>query len=438
MFKVVKFGGSSLASADLFKQVAEIIQSDKDRKVVVVSAPGRSNPNDSKTTDLLIKISENVLSGKAYSKEFDEIKERLINLEKELDPKTPVANLMTSELQKRIKKREKNAIIALGEEFSARLLADYLEGSVYLDPKDANFLIDETPYGKRYVPKSSFFSIRQVFNKLKDKIVIFPGFFGIDSRGRIRVLQRGGSDYTASILSVILNADLHENFTDVDGISVVEPDILPDTEKIRFMSLYELSELTLDGSFGVFQDFAVAPLARNKIQIHVLSTKLPKGEGTRIVETLPNNLPKIRGIACKKDFVIFDIFKYGLDQEIGLKLELEKIFANHKLSVGRVPSSLNSMSIILSCKLDLSTLSQEIKDAVKPDELRVINDVALVSVVGEELEKTKGVGMRILKSISDHDINILKAMFDGINFVCVIPNNEAKKAVKAIYEEFFA
>src|SRR3989338_103537 len=390
MFKEVKFGGSSLASADLFKQVSEIIQSDKDRKVVVVSAPGKIN--GVKTTDLLIKISENVLSGKAYSKEFDEIKERLINLEKELDPKTPVANLMTSELQKRIKKREKNAIIALGEEFSARLLADYLEGSVYLDPKDANFLIDETPYGKRYVPKSSFFSIRQVFNKLKDKIVIFPGFFGIDSRGRIRVLQRGGSDYTASILSVILNADLHENFTDVDGISVVEPDILPDTEKIRFMSLYELSELTLDGSFGVFQDFAVAPLARNKIQIHVLSTKLPKGEGTKIVETLPNNLPKIRGIACKKDFVIFDIF----------------------------------------------TISKEIKDAVKPDELRVINDVALVSVVGEELEKTKGVGMRILKSISDHDINILKAMFDGINFVCVIPNNEAKKAVKAIYEEFFA
>ena len=152
-------------------------------------------------------------------------------------------------------------------------------------------------------------------------LVIVPGFYGIGTNNQIRTFPRGGSDYTAAILAASLGKEIvevHENFTDVNGVLAADPKIIPNARKIEVMSLRELSELTLGGSFGVFQAEAVAPLARAGIPISLRNTFRLGENGTKILTELSTTQDLVRGIAYRGDYTIVNIRDYDMGIKLGL------------------------------------------------------------------------------------------------------------------------
>lgn len=448
--KVVKFGGTSLCDAVQIKKICKIIISDKDRKVVVVSAPGKRHDQDIKVTDLLIKCADTFIKTGNAQKEIDDVIARFRGIAQELDMSSEIVDTIREDLNKRVSSYTQNNAMfmdllkAAGEDNTAKLVAAYLKGigvsAHYIDPKKAGFLLSSEYSNGRVLPETY-----SNLSKLRDKegILIFPGFFGYSTDGDIVTFSRGGSDITGSILAAALDAQEYENFTDVDNVFVANPKIIKNARPISILTYKEMRELSYAG-FSVFHQEALEPLYRKGIPVCIKSTNNPGSPGTKIVisRTKSADWP-IVGIASDVGFCAIYVSKYLMNREIGFGRKLLKILEDEGLSYEHMPSGIDDVSVILRArKFDQTKelkISHRIKDELGADQVSVQHNLALVMIVGENMMYKIGIMAKVTAALAKANVNIrmINQGSSEVSMMYGINSEDNEKAVKAIYDEFF-
>ena len=431
---VVKFGGSSLASAKQFKKVADIIRADKGRKYVVPSAPGKRNDKDEKVTDLLYQCYDAASQGKSYKKILDKIRERYEEIIDGLH--------LNVNLDHEFQTIEENFVAGIGRDYAASrgeylngiLMAAYL-GIPFIDAAEVVFF-DE--YGN--------FLAEETNRELEERLAhteraVIPGFYGSKKDGQICTFSRGGSDITGSIVARAIHADLYENWTDVSGFLVADPRIVDDPEVIETITYKELRELSYMGASVLHED-AIFPVRKEGIPIHIRNTNRPEDRGTLIVENTcrkPRHL--ITGIAGKKGFCSMYIEKAMMNSEVGFGRKVLGVLEDQGISFEHMPSGIDTMTVFIH-QTEFMAHGQQviagIHRAVAPDLIDLESDLALVAVVGRGMRGSRGTAARVFAALAHARINI-KMIDQGSsesNIIVGIRNEDFEDAIRAIYDVF--
>lgn len=268
--KVIKFGGSSLADAKQIKKVCSIVLSDSQRRIVVVSAPGKRHKDDTKVTDLLIRLAETRRNGGDAEPALEAVVERYAGIAEELNLGKEIVRTIKNDLVSRMHADAGNyemfedLLKAAGEDNSAKLVACYLqsigENAEYVNPKEAGMLLSNEFGNAQILPRSY-----ELLAKLADRdtIMIFPGFFGYSEAGDVVTFSRGGSDVTGGVLAAAVDADVYENFTDVDFVYAANPKLIEHPFPIPLFTYEEMRELSYAG-FSVLHEEALAPFIKKE------------------------------------------------------------------------------------------------------------------------------------------------------------------------------
>ncbi len=434
MIKVVKFGGSSLASAEQFMKVGNIIHADKERKFVVPSAPGKRNSKDTKVTDMLYACYALAEQGQNFDKELMAIKERYdsiisgLNLEFSLDDEFV-------KIQKDFKEKAGvDYAASRGEYLNGLIMANYL-GYEFVDPAEAIFFDEK---GEFDADKT-----HQVLKERLSKVerAVVPGFYGMGADGRVKTFSRGGSDITGSIVAKAVHASCYENWTDVSGFLVADPRIVKNPKPIKTITYRELRELSYMGA-SVLHEEAVFPVRRAGIPINIRNTNAPEDVGTWIVESTCHQ-PEftITGIAGKKGFVSVNIEKDRMNSEIGFGRKVLSAFEEHEINFEHVPSGIDTMTVFVH-QPEFEGKEQAVISAIhryaKPDSIELEADLALIAVVGRGMKSTRGTAGRIFSALAHANVNV-KMIDQGsseLNIIIGVSNDDFETAIKAIYDIF--
>ena len=431
MQKVVKFGGSSLANASQFSKVKSIIESDKSRNIVVVSALGKRNKDDHKITDLLYLTCAHLKYNVDAKSVFDIVKNRYLEVRNELGLKTNLEEEFIEIESKFSKNVDEEYVVSRGEYLASKLMADYL-GFEFIDAKDLIFFdYDGTIDESKIKEKAS-----ELF-KFKKGIVV-PGFYGSYPDGSIHLLSRGGSDVTGSILSSASNCDIYENWTDVSGFLVTDPRIVENPKQIKEISYEELRELSYMGA-NVLHEDTLFPVQELEIPINIRNTNRPNDEGTIITSKCTDNSQIITGIAGKQDYESITIIKKQKTEKIKVMREVLEVLAKFKVNVEHIPSSIDTFSLIIESKQlskRLYEIIAEIKKINDVQDVLVDNDVALIAIVGRNMATKPGMSAKVFSILGENKINIkvIAQASQELSIIVGVENNQFKNAIKAIYE----
>ncbi|NQT91477.1 MAG: aspartate kinase [Lentisphaerae bacterium] len=448
--KVCKFGGSSLADAGCVRRVCDIVLSDPDRRIVVVSAPGKGGPHGVKVTDLLIACAETSLEGREPDEELRMIVDRFAGIQEELGLAPGLVEGVASDLADRVgadranRPRYVDTLKAAGEDHCARFVAAELTrrgaDARYVSPKDAGLLLTDE-YGNAQLLPESYENLAA----LRDAghIVVFPGFFGTTRAGDVVTFPRGGSDITGSILAAAVGAEVYENFTDVDGVFSVDPRIVPHARPIEELTYREMRELAY-GGFGVLHDEAIVPAVRAGVPIQIRNTETPDEPGTRIVPERTHGGGSAVGIAADAGFCTVFVGKYLMNREVGFGRRLLQLFEDEGLSYEHMPSGIDNASIILrEAGFDESKearVVQRLQTDLGATDVWVERGLALVMIVGEGLRYALGMAALATKALADAGVNI-EMMNKGaseISMMFGVKAEDRNRAVEALYEVFFS
>lgn len=431
MLKVVKFGGSSLSSDTQFKKVYDIIKSDSSRRVVVVSALGKRESFDSKITDLLYILHAHIKYSVPYNEIWNMIKSRFISVKESLNINYDIKHdldILKNELNKGI---SEDYLVSRGEYLTAKLMSAYL-GYTFVDAKDLIIFNYEgqIDYDKT-VPK-----VKEAY--LAYGNIIVPGFYGAYPSGDIKLLSRGGSDVTGSILAKGVHADLYENWTDVSGILVADPRIVDNPKAIKEITYHELRELSYMGA-NVLHEETIFPIQSLNIPINIKNTNRPEDEGTLILEECHINDQPITGIAGKKNFVSFSIFKNHMSGEIGYVRKVLSLFERYNVSIEHIPTGIDTISIVCSQesveKYKYEIVS-ELKNELKADDVSVLEGLSLLAIVGRNMKSCVGLSGQIFSVLGSNNINV-RMIAQGpeeINIILGIDTKDYDKTLKLIYD----
>ena len=434
MKKVVKFGGSSLASAEQFKKVGNIIRSDKDRKFVVPSAPGKRYDGDIKVTDMLYDCYETAEAGKDFTKKLDAIKARYneiieglgIDFSLEEDFKIVAENFAA--------KAGKDYAASRGEYLNGKIMAAYL-GYEFIDSatvirfdEDGNFDADITN--------------KMMSERLAScEHAVIPGFYGAYANGKVKTFSRGGSDITGSIVARALKADLYENWTDVSGFLVTDPRIIKNPEVVDMITYRELRELSYMGASVLHED-AIFPVRKAGIPINIRNTNHPEDKGTMIVATTSQKSKyTITGIAGKKGFVAVTVDIDMMNSEIGFCRKVLQVFEENDMSIEHMPSGIDTMCIFVhqdEFQEHEQVVLSGIQRAVEPDTVDVEADLALIAVVGRGMKEARGTAGRIFSALAHANINctMIDQGSSELNIIIGVRNADFEAAIQAIYDIF--
>lgn len=414
--KVVKFGGSSVADARQILKVVDIVKADPDRRIVVVSAPGKRFSEDTKVTDLLIALAEAVIAGRAYDRELSTVVGRYAEIQHELGLDVRIVGEIETDLRDRIERRSGNdaqftdTIKASGEDNSAKVVAQvFINQGIparYVDPKEAGMLLSDD-FGNAQVLPESFENLKTLRDE--DAIVIFPGFFGYTRQGEVATFPRGGSDITGAILAAAVEADVYENFTDVDSVFALDPRVVADAPAISLLTFREMRELSYAG-FGVFHDEAVVPAVRAKVPICIKNTNQPEAPGTMIVAERKYEHGEVTGIASADGFSAIYLTKYMMNREMGFGRRLLQVLEDERLSFEHAPSGIDDMSVILrSLPLTPEKEAQvlnRIRTELEVDDVTIEHGLSLIMIVGEGMRYAVGVAAQACVALADAGVNI--------------------------------
>lgn len=435
--KVVKFGGSSLADAHQFKKVKDIILSDEQRKVIVVSAPGKRFKSDNKITDLLYLCHAHVKYGVSYDTIFNTIKERFEEINEALGLGVDL-NKEFKAIKDNISKDNLDYIVSRGEYLSALLLSKYL-GYDFIDARDfISFKYDGSIDFE--MTKTRFDSL-----KLKHRTMVVPGFYGLGVSGRIKIMSRGGSDITGSILADLLDAEIYENFSDVSGILSADPSIIKNPKSIPIITYAELRELSYLGA-KVLHEEAIFPVKAKNIPINILNTNHPEDKGTMILHDtyeydMTHEVSMITGISGKKDFISITVYKSGSSAMVGFIKKALEILEEYKVSVENMPCGIDSFSLIVSkdsVNDILYEMVDEIKKALDTKSVSISEPIALIGIVGRAMVNSPGISGKIFGELGNHNINIetISQGADELNIMVGVKNEDFEKTISVIYERF--
>ncbi len=436
MKKVVKFGGSSLASAEQFKKAADIIHADASRVYVVPSAPGKRFSGDTKVTDLLISAYDKAVAGEDVTDVLAEIRARYDEIITDLG-----MNYSLDEEYEKIARHLKEEpsrdyIASRGEYLNGRIMAAYL-GSEFIDPLDVIFFNDEGNLNSYKTQKVLSARLAETPR------AVIPGFYGQGKDGKVKTFSRGGSDVTGSIVAAAAKADIYENWTDVSGCLVCDPRLIKDPAPIRYITYRELRELSYMGASVLHED-AIFPVRHSGIPINIRNTNRPEDVGTWIVESTcqkPDHV--ITGIAGRKGFCAMLITKAMMNSEVGFGRKVLQALEDNGISFEHMPSGIDTMTIVIH-EDEFLDKEQRVVSAIhrlaQPDSIEIESDLALIAVVGRGMRSASGTAGRLFSALAEKKVNV--RMIDQgsseLNIIIGVENKDFETAIKAIYEKFIA
>lgn len=434
MKKVVKFGGSSLASARQFKKVGDIIRADKTRRYVIPSAPGKRNSKDTKVTDMLYECYAAASAGASYKKILEAIKARYQEIIDGLDLNLNLDHEFATIEENFVKGIGKDYAASRGEYLNGIVMANYL-GYEFIDAAEVIFFDEHGNFEAELTNKELSERLEHV------ERAVIPGFYGSKHDGSIKTFSRGGSDVTGSIVARAIHADLYENWTDVSGFLVTDPRIVENPEVIETITYKELRELAYMGA-GVLHEDAIFPVRKEGIPINIRNTNRPEDKGTLIVEsTCRKPHYTITGIAGRKGFCAINIEKAMMNSEVGFGRKVLGVFEKFGISFEHMPSGIDTMTIMVHQdefeEYEQSVIAG-IHRAVEPDLVDLEADLALIAVVGRGMKGTRGTVGRIFSALAHARINV-KMIDQGsseLNIIIGVKNSDFETAIKAIYDIF--
>ena len=434
MKKVVKFGGSSLANAEQFQKVGDIIRSDESRRYVVPSAPGKRFDEDIKVTDMLYGCYDAASKGEDITHKINALKEQYYEIIKGLG--------LSLSLEEEFKKIDEDFRAQAGIQYAASR-GEFLNGKImaaYLgyDFVDAASVIRFDKAGNLEAEETN----KLLSKKLsKSQHAVIPGFYGACADGTVKTFSRGGSDVTGSLVAKAIHADIYENWTDVSGFLVTDPRIVHNPEPIEAITYRELRELSYMGATVLHED-AIFPVRKEGIPINIRNTNSPEDKGTLIVESTCKK-PKftITGIAGKKGFCSINIEKSMMNSEIGFGRKVLQVFEDQGISFEHVPSGIDTMTVYVH-QDEFEEKEQQviagIHRLVQPDFVEMESDLALIAVVGRGMKSQRGTAGRIFSALAHANVNV-KMIDQGsseLNIIIGVENRDFEKAVRAIYDIF--
>ena len=432
--KVLKFGGSSLADAEHFRAVAEIIKSDPERRYIVASAPGKRSSSDMKVTEMLYQCYELASEEKDITEVFEAIKERYNQTIGELGLELDLSEVFEKIRHSFIHNSGRDYVASRGEYLNAMILAKYL-GFHFIDAKKCIFFNDD-----------GNFNAEKTNDVLRDYLskydyAVIPGFYGSMPNGTIKTFSRGGSDITGSIVARAASASVYENWTDVSGFLMADPKCIDNPAVINTITYKELRELSYMGATVLHED-AIFPVRYSKIPINIRNTNKPEDRGTFIVPQTDDAPPYvITGIAGKIGFSTITIEKDMMNSELGFGRRVLQAIEDNGISYEHFPSGIDTMCVVLSSK-ELSKKRGDIMaaicKAVNPENIFIEENLALIAIVGRGMIKAKGTAARIFGALADSGVNI--RMIDQgsceLNIIVGVDENDYITALQAIYDEF--
>lgn len=433
--KVCKFGGTSMANTGTILKVAEVILSDKDRHFIVVSAPGKRNKEDVKVTDALYACFNEVREKGSCDESFEVVKKRFREIKAGLEIDLDIESLLDT-VKKNIESSETPDYAASrGEYLSARVLAAKL-GYEFIDTEE---LVKFNEKGELQLD----YTLDLVRQRLTEsEYAVLPGFYGSTHDNKIKTFSRGGSDISGAIIARAVNADVYENWTDVDGFLTADPRIVDDPEHIDYLSYKELRELAYMGA-EVLHPESIFPVRSAGIPINIKNTFNPSHPGTMIVadNSLLRDQKVITGIAGKKGFTIINIEKDMMNSEIGFGRKILSVLEYEGISFEHMPSGIDTLSIVIRDEQisgKLQKVISKIKESVGADNVEIHSGLSLIATVGHNMASRHGTAATLFSALADSHINI--RMIDQgsseLNIIVGVDTFDYEKAINAIYHSF--
>jgi aspartokinase/homoserine dehydrogenase 1 len=451
--KVLKFGGSSVGSADVIFNVKRIVESQDEAVIVVVSAVGG-------ITDRLIGVSKMAAQGFEYISEYQAIVDRHRDLIYQTVPKNKAdvvfgkINAMLEELSKILQgislirdlsPKTSDLIVSYGERISSFFISQVLDAQLF---DSCLFIKTEKEFNRHVVNfEITNRAIRETFAQLP-KVAVVPGFISSDVlSGDITNLGRGGSDYTASIIAAELGADVLEIWTDVDGFMTADPRVINNAYVIEKLSYLEALELCNFGAKVIYPP-TIYPVFHKKIPVRIRNTFKPELRGTYISqEHETDKRSPIKGISSISDTCLITVQGHGMVGVIGVDSRIFNALAANGISVFLVSQASSENSITLGVKnadasLAVSLLKKAFEKEVaqrEVDQIFAQTDLATVAIVGENMKDTPGIDARLFNTLGRNGINVI-AIAQGAPqmHVSVVVNKEnLQKSLSTIHDSFF-
>ena len=434
MKKVVKFGGSSLASAEQFIKAGSIIRADESRKYVVPSAPGKRSSGDTKVTDMLYSCYGAAIRENEFTEQLDAIKARYQEIIDGLELTLSLEEEFEVIREDFGKKAGRDYAASRGEYLNGKIMAAYL-GFEFIDAAEVI----------RFRPDGSFdeatTNVLLSARLETSECAVIPGFYGAKENGTVVTFSRGGSDVTGSLVALAAGADLYENWTDVSGFLIADPRIVKNPKSIETITYKELRELSYMGA-SVLHEEAIFPVRKAGIPINIRNTNAPENKGTLIVEgTCRQPKYTITGIAGTDGFASITIEKAMMNSEIGFCRKVLEVFEKNDISIEHMPSGIDTMTIFVH-KDEFEEKEQQvlagIHKAVQPDHIELESDLALIAIVGRGMRATRGTAGRIFSALAHAHINV-KMIDQGsseLNIIVGVRHDDFKNAIRALYDIF--
>ncbi len=435
MLKVAKFGGSSVAGAEQFEKVKNIIEADPSRRVVVVSAAGKRSANDHKLTDLLYLCHAHLTYGVSCDEIMLAIEQRFSEIRAALGLRFDVEGEVEKLRARLSRDMSVDELVSRGEYFTSRLMAEYL-GFRFVDAADCIFFGLDGQIDRDRTDKAIAAALAQ-----HGRIVI-PGFYGRLPTGKIKVMSRGGSDITGALAAAAVGADVYENWTDVSGILMADPRIVPDPRPIAKVTYAELRELAYMGA-SVMHEESIQPVKDKGIALNIRNTNRPQDPGTFIVEGADDRGGGerfITGIAGKRNFTIITLAKRDMNANLTLSQALE-IMDRYHAPVEHITLGLDSFALVSSSAVmgdALYDILADLRKTCRPDDIRVQDDIALVAAVGRKMSSRPGISGRLFKALGDVGVNI-RTIAQGADELAItvgVDNRDFETAIRVLYDGF--
>ena len=435
MLKVAKFGGSSVAGADQFRKVKSIIEADPARRVVVVSAAGKRSADDHKLTDLLYLCHAHLSYGVSCDDILQTIEGRFAEIRTELGLRFDAEGEMKKLAAGLSRDTSVDELVSRGEYYTARLMAEYL-GYRFVDAADCVFFGYDGQIDRDRTDRAIAEALAAHGR------ILIPGFYGRLPTGKIKVMSRGGSDITGALAAAATDADVYENWTDVSGILMADPRIVPDPRPIAKVTYAELRELAFMGASVMHED-SIQPVKDKGIALNIRNTNRPDDPGTLIVGEADDRDESerfITGIAGRRNFTIITVQKRDMNANATLCQALE-IMDRYHAPVEHITLGLDSFALVSGSAAmgdALYDVLADIRKTCRPDNVRVQDEIALVAAVGRKMSSRPGISGRLFKALGDAGVNI-RTIAQGADELAItvgVENKDFETAIRVLYDGF--
>ena len=438
MIKVAKFGGSSVAGAEQFQKVRDIVLSDPARRIVITSAAGKRNAEDHKLTDLLYLCHAHITYGVSCDDIVGTIRQRFVEIRDTLGLNFDIESEFDALAARLNRDMSVDELVSRGEYFTSRLMAEYL-GYRFVDAADCVFF----GFDGQIDREKTYAAIREAMESYGN--ILIPGFYGKLPTGKIKTMSRGGSDISGALAAAAVDADVYENWTDVSGILMADPRIVDNPAPIAKITYAELQELAFMGASVLHED-SILPVKEKGIALNIRNTNRPADAGTMIVESVEEEPASgeqerfITGIAGRRNFTILTIKKRNMNTSASLRQALE-ILDRYHAPVEHITLGLDSFALVSATAAlgeSVYDVIADIQKAVRPDDIDIKEGIALVATVGRKMSFQPGTSGRLFHALGRNGINIrtIAQGADELAIIVGVENKDYENAIRVLYERF--